>query len=328
MHLDTDLGGNPDDAAALVALLGRAEVALVGITTNLEVAGRRAGCVRHYLRLAGREDVPVAAGAPPPGGLAERYRPTLGDPRYWPDPVEAAPGPVDAALDLLDASIAAGATVCTIGALTNLARLEQGSPGRLRGVPVVTMGGVVDPFGDDLPGWGSERDFNLQVDVAAARVVLGAGADLTLVQLPAAARAQLRARDVDRLRRAGRLGELLARQSLAHRDDVGHHRLAAEHEGLADDLVNVHWDPVTAAVAAGWAGADIARRRLRISVDRDGLLHTADDPAGVPIDVVARVDGDGLTRWWLSSVEAADAASSGHTSAPEGGGAAFRDTSS
>ena len=304
VHLDTDFGGDPDDAAALVALLGRDDVDLVGVTTNLEVAGRRAGCAGHYLCLAGRTDVPVAAGAPQPD-VPERYEPTWGDPRCWPDPVEPAPGPVGAALDLLDASIAAGATVCTIGALTNLAVLEQRSPGRLRDVRVVTMGGWVDPFADDLPAWGPERDFNLQVDVGAAVAVLGAGAQLTLVQLPAAARAQLRASDLDRLRRAGPMGELLERQSLAHRDAVGHATLAAEHAGLADDLVNFHWDPVTAAVAVGWPGATVTGRRLRISVDAGGSLLMRDDPAGVTVDVVEHVDGAAFTPWWLGSVESA-----------------------
>ena len=28
--------------------------------------------------------------------------------------------------------------------------------------------------------------------------------------------------------------------------------LAAAHDGLPDDLVNFHWDPITAAVAVGW----------------------------------------------------------------------------
>jgi purine nucleosidase len=311
VHLDTDLGSNPDDAAALVALLGQEDVELVGVTTNLEIAGRRAGCAHHFLRLARREDVPVAAGSPPPGELPERYEPTWGDTRYWPDPVEPAPGPVGAALDQLEAAIAAGAKICTIGALTNLARVEQRRPGRLRGARVVTLGGCVDPFADDLPAWGPERDVNLQVDVPAAEVALGAGAEVTLVQLPAAVRAQLRTPDLDRLERVGVLGRLLARQVLAHRDRVGNRALAAAHPGLADDLVAVLWDPVAAAVASGWVGAEIARLRLRVVVDADGVLRTVADPAGAEVDVVEHIDGDAVIRWWLSSVEAAHARAGG-----------------
>ena len=63
IHLDTDFGGDPDDACALAFLLGSPDVAIVGISTNLDVEGRRAGCVAHYLKLARRSDIPVAAGA-------------------------------------------------------------------------------------------------------------------------------------------------------------------------------------------------------------------------------------------------------------------------
>ena len=63
VHLDTDFGGDPDDASTLAMLLGRPDIQITGITTNLEIVGRRAGCVARYLGLAGRPDIPVAAGA-------------------------------------------------------------------------------------------------------------------------------------------------------------------------------------------------------------------------------------------------------------------------
>ena len=42
IHLDTDLGGDPDDACALAMLLGWPEVEMVGITTTTDpgAAGR------------------------------------------------------------------------------------------------------------------------------------------------------------------------------------------------------------------------------------------------------------------------------------------------
>ena len=42
VHLDTDLGGDTDDACALALLLGQAGVELAGITTVADRAGRRA----------------------------------------------------------------------------------------------------------------------------------------------------------------------------------------------------------------------------------------------------------------------------------------------
>jgi purine nucleosidase len=58
VHLDTDLGGDTDDACALALLLGQAGVELAGITTVADRDGHRAGYVRHYLSLAGRDGIP------------------------------------------------------------------------------------------------------------------------------------------------------------------------------------------------------------------------------------------------------------------------------
>jgi Inosine-uridine preferring nucleoside hydrolase len=63
IHLDTDLGGDTDDACALAMLLGWPDVEITGITTVADPGGRRAACVAHLLRLAGRDDIPLAAGA-------------------------------------------------------------------------------------------------------------------------------------------------------------------------------------------------------------------------------------------------------------------------
>ena len=63
IHLDTDIGGDTDDLCALAMLLGWPGVELVGVTTCSDSGGLRAGLARYALRLAGREDVPVAAGA-------------------------------------------------------------------------------------------------------------------------------------------------------------------------------------------------------------------------------------------------------------------------
>lgn len=63
LHIDTDLGGDPDDACALAMVLGWPDVDLVRITTTADPDGLRAGYVAHVLELVGRMDIPVAAGA-------------------------------------------------------------------------------------------------------------------------------------------------------------------------------------------------------------------------------------------------------------------------
>jgi len=67
VHLDTDLGGDPDDVCALAMLLGWPDVEITGITTTLDVAGRGA---RHVvlvfiIGVVGGDRGKGAARAPP-----------------------------------------------------------------------------------------------------------------------------------------------------------------------------------------------------------------------------------------------------------------------
>jgi len=83
------------------------------------------------------------------------------------------------------------------------------------------------------------------------------------VTLPVTLKAHLRAVDLPRLRAAGPLGALLARQAEARAADAGMAELGRVHAGLPDDLLNFHYDPVACAVALGWPGAAVEELRLR-----------------------------------------------------------------
>jgi inosine-uridine nucleoside N-ribohydrolase len=303
VHLDTDFGGDPDDACALAMLLGWPGVDVVAVTTNLDDGGTRAGCAQLLLQLAGRAEVLVIAGAESSMTTGERFPATAGDRRYWPRSVVPAPADPAAAPAALRASIDRGATVVAIGALTNLARLELAHPGALRDAQVVAMAGWIDPPDADMPQWGAEMDFNAQCDTHAVEIVASA-AHLTLVTLPAAMHAQQRARDLPRLRAAGDVGALLADQSEVYARDRDMGALATVHPGLSPDLVNFHWDPVTAAVAVGWDGARVEERVLACAVDERGVVRFVDDPAGRPALVVTAVDGEAFAREFLARVEA------------------------
>lgn len=303
VHLDTDLGGDPDDACALAMLLGWPGVELAGVTTVLDAEGWRAAYVHHLLDLAGRA-VPVATGAAVSLTTRRRADPVVGDPRHWPAGLEPAPSPAGAALDLLERSVAAGAAVVAIGPLTNLALLEVSRPELLARAPLTLMGGWVDPPGPGLPAWGPDMDFNLQWDPDAARIVLAAAATPTLATLPATLGAPLRTADLPRLRRAGPLGRLLAEQSEAHAAATGMAPLGLAHAGLPDDLLNLHYDPAACAVAVGWDGATVEACRLAVS-PAGTPFRLRRDPAGRPARVVTTIDGASFTEAWLAAVEAA-----------------------
>ena len=300
IHLDTDLGGDPDDACALAMLLGWPGVELVGITTTIDPGGRRAGYVAHCLDLAGRAGIPLAAGA---GVSLTTLRLAAPSERYWPSTLESRPSPAGAALDLLSHSIEEGATIVGIGPYTNLALIEVARPGSLSRAPVVVMGGWTQAPSDGLPAWGPEMDWNVQWDTRAAEIVAAAG-QLTLVTLPVTLKAHLRAADIPRLRASGRLGELLADLSEAWAQDSGMGNLGRAHAALPDDLLNFHYDPAACAVALGWSGAAVEEMRLQSVLDGE-VLRFESHPQGRLTRVVVDLDGESFTERWFSAVEGA-----------------------
>src|SRR5919197_2830314 len=164
IHLDTDLGSDTDDLCALAMLLGWEGAELVGVTTNTDPGGLRAGFVRYALDLGGRAGVPVEAGAE--GTLSEPMAPfTI--PGYWPERIAPRPARPGAALELLAANAQAGATIAAIGPYTNLAMLEAIKPGGLKSTGLVVMGGHVTAPREGLPPWGVHEDFNVQQDRGA-----------------------------------------------------------------------------------------------------------------------------------------------------------------
>lgn len=91
LHLDTDNGGDIDDLCALAMLLKWPGLELTGITTVADHNGIRAGYAKYVLAIAGREDIPVAAGADVSLGC---YRFKPGYPKEednWPEPISRPP---------------------------------------------------------------------------------------------------------------------------------------------------------------------------------------------------------------------------------------------
>lgn len=200
VHLDTDFGGDTDDACALAMLLGWPGVEVVGITTTIDPGGIRAGYVSYCLQLAGRQDLPLAAGSEVSLTTGKIADPHPADHRYWPSRPTPRPCRTEDGLDLLRGNIADRATVVGIGPYTNFALLEQARPGTLEGAPIVVMGGWIQPPEKRLPPWGPDMDFNVQWDTQAAEV-LAAHADLTMATLSATMKAHLRAADLVRASR-------------------------------------------------------------------------------------------------------------------------------
>jgi purine nucleosidase/pyrimidine-specific ribonucleoside hydrolase len=200
--LDCDPGH--DDAIALLLALGSDELDLRGVTTvagNQTLEKTTANAIR-VLELAGRAEIPVAAGA---------GRPLVREPRVAEDvhgetgldgpdlpPPQADPSPQHA-VDFLAERIE-GATLVATGPLTNvallLARYPEAKPER-----IVLMGGAIAE-GNVTPA----AEFNIWADPEAAQRVFTSGLDVTMVGLDVTHKALV---NPDQLRGAGRIGEVV-----------------------------------------------------------------------------------------------------------------------
>ncbi len=303
IHLDTDIGGDMDDVAALAMLLKWPDLTITGVTTNAESNGRRAGYVRYVLAGAGRTDIPFEAGA----DLSEGYfrYPELGYPPEagnWPEPVAPHPNPTDDAIELLKASVEQGAVLVGIGTFTNFMLLDQKYPGILRDANLYLMGGYVYDIPQGFPQFSRQDDWNMQLDVKATQYIFD-HADPTLVPLTLTAQTALRHADLPKLAGAGWLGELLVRQAKVFaRTENLHEKYGATCPGLPTDFINFHHDPLACAIALGWdVGVTIETVPLKFEV-HDTYLYETPDTNGRPTRLVTQIDAQAFNAYWVDVI--------------------------
>jgi purine nucleosidase len=303
VHLDTDLGGDLDDLCALAMLLRwHPVVQLTGVTVVGDTNGRRTGYTRYALKLEGREDIPVAAGA----DTAQGYYPyEFGLPpeeRYYPEAVPPSANPLEEALLLLKNSIEQDATIIGIGPYTNLYLLDLKYPGILSQAKLFLMGGYVYPTRPGYPDWRNDFDFNVQVDARSSYHVLR-NSSPTLIPLSVTVETALRWAHLDYLHAAGALGRLIARQAQEFAvDERIAERFCPTCPNLPADIINFQHDSLACAVALGWEeGIEIDELPLRVEM-KDGLVCQTIDPAGKLIRLAIRVDGALFNQMWVDMV--------------------------
>lgn len=168
MIIDTDIGGDPDDAIALMTA-ARICPQLALVVTSDEVRGERARFARHLLNLAGRPDVPVVAGrqlAESPYFCVEG----LTEPQVGPQPSDVA-----GAVARVVAASTGPVRWVGMGPLTNLAELATHAPDLTTRLQVTQMGGAIN-YRDP-----TRAEHNFRMDPQAARAVVGTVARLRLV---------------------------------------------------------------------------------------------------------------------------------------------------
>lgn len=285
--LDTDVGADVDDAFALALAVASPELDLVGVTT----VGRggppdpfvqhvrkdrdedRAWLVCRFLTLAGRKNVPVAAGDDPqpksPLDWQIQYRrhPAAIYNRTLKPTKESA---VELLARLAREKDGELVVVC-LGPLTNVARFVREQPDAARKVKrFVVMGGSVAVGYDGAPK--AEPEWNLKTDAPAAKAVFAAGLPLTVVPLDATATLRL---------------------EKPHRDAV-----FGAHSMLTFQVQNLYelWGketPVLFDPAAVWAAFDdrpFTWKDLRLEVDDTGMSVVKEGKATARVAVGVKRD--------------------------------------
>ena len=290
--IDCDPGH--DDAIALLLALGSPEVELLGVTTvhgnqTLEKTTKNA---LRVLELAGRTEIPVAAGADRPlqrdlvvaghvHGESGLDGPVLPEPTTAPVGQEAA--------DFLAERIVDGTVLVPTGPLTNVAQLLERHPDAASKLAeIVLMGGAIAE-GNMTPA----AEFNIWADPEAAQAVFQSGIDVAMVGLDVTHQALLTSDDAERLRSTGRIGAFVADLveffKVYHRETYGWdgapiHDAVAVAEVIQPGLVttrlrNVEVETVS-ELCRGRTVVDLWRRtdrepnaRVGVEIDAEGFFR-------------------------------------------------------
>jgi len=261
---------------------------------------RRARIAKMLLRLAGREDVEVAAGIA--GEVSDRRRqPEAGHETAMllGDETEYELSRRDGVTLILEECGAGGCELATVGMQSNLAAALEREPGLATGLQRLTvMGGVFAPvlfLGIPLP---PGVDHNLNVDQPASLRALNAGIPSLYVPCDVTMGLWLMSRHVDRLREGDALCRALARQI-----DIFSARLKKQSRGaIPDDHACLLHDPLAIAcmVDRRFVTSELARVTVAM---HEGLARTFIDPAaGHEAEIITSVDAPAFADYWLETV--------------------------
>ncbi len=186
--LDTDIGGDIDDAWALALLLKSPEFDLKLVVTDTGDPLFRAAVAGKYLEAAGRTDIPIGLGV-----HGEYWKgpqePWLGDYQLADYPGVVYEDGVGAMIDLIMTSAEPLTLIC-IGPVPNIKAALEREPRIVEKVKIVGM------FGSLRLGYdGSDQispETNVRVDPAACRIMFAAFPNITITPLDTCGLVQLK----------------------------------------------------------------------------------------------------------------------------------------
>lgn len=200
--LDCDPGH--DDAIALILALASPELKVLAVTTSAgnQTPDKTLNNALRILTLLGRDDIPVAAGAPKPlareliiadnvHGESGLDGPKLPDPAFAPQAMTG----IELMAKCLRESLEP-VTLVPTGPLTNIALLLAAHPElKPKIARIVLMGGTAG-----AGNWTPAAEFNIYVDPEAADMVFKSGIPITMCGLDVTHEAQVMDEDIERVR--------------------------------------------------------------------------------------------------------------------------------
>lgn len=229
--IDTDIGGDVDDALALAMALNTPDIEIVGITNVYLANAWRAGVTKQLLKVYGREDIPVCTGAEKPLiGWWDESRIPNSSPDYGEYRGQTLPHACDFIIHM--AETVEDLTVVAIGPLTNLGLALAKAPHIAGKIRIVMMGGQVNK---------AHPEWNIVCDPEAARIVFESGAPITMVGLDVTNRCQFTREEVEMVGQAGNVrSDTLAQMMEIFIKNFGY--LPILHDPLALSLLI--WDDI------------------------------------------------------------------------------------
>jgi purine nucleosidase len=290
--LDTDIGTDVDDALALALAVRHPEIDLRAITTVSGDTRKRAAIAATLLRLAGRDDVEVAAGV---GGHEDQaWLGHEGDGIELDDAERISRR--DAGTLLVERSREERLTIATVGMQSNVAAaLDHDADLSERISLLAVMGGAFAPIRVGDVTLAPTRDHNLVTDPRAAVRVLNAGLPTLYCPLDVTIHTALRREHLDRLRG----GDELCRALVALIDvwaPLLHRR------GVPEDVVSLLHDPLTVACLVERSFVTTATMPVTVVVHEDAVRTFVDPVRGNTAEVVTSVEADAFAEWWLDVV--------------------------
>lgn len=163
--IDTDLGDDIDDAAALIMALRSPELEVVGITTVFQDTKKRAYMVQELCQMMGREDIPVCAGYGRPliQVCQEEKEPIQYEILQKEEDTQLVKDMDAPEFIIQQAKKDPNLIIVAIGSLTNIGMACYRAPEVMKYVKIIIMGGN---FSCNAPEW------NIQCDPEAAKMTL------------------------------------------------------------------------------------------------------------------------------------------------------------